>query len=436
MCGIFASQLPGETQEMLARMKHRGPDAQSSVYAGGFSVGLARLAIVAVDAPEATQPYVSTQGRIIAFNGEIYNYKALDDRAASEVELLARMLDEHCDPRQFIDGEYAILYYNPSQRTVTLYRDRFGICPLYYQLRPHVAISSERRRLERPIDVPAHGKVLIDLDTRNVIELDRILHYGVTIEKTPGHENRNVFQALFEQAVASRASHTDAGFSMVLSGGLDSSAIAYGLRYHRRPREAICVTLDVDSGDARHARMVADDLKLDLKVIKVSRDELHADAPAILQHLDGHTVEITPLKWRASVRNWYAAKACTTKVLLCGEGADELFEGYPPHTYSLRPMYRLAQRQLTAIRSLPAINLDRTNKLGLAHSKEYRCPFLASTLSYWLLSQQPRPPKELLRDYLRRHHAPQSLIDRPKWGDDEVALDKTWSEINAANPAT
>lgn len=431
MCGIFASEIQTEVSATLPLMKHRGPDEQVTLSMGGFTVGFARLAIVDVEHPEAEQPAVSTKGRIVAFNGEIYNYLSLDMQARSEIDVLARMLDDGLDPRQFIDGEYAILYYCPSQRRVALYRDRFGICPLYYQTHPHVAVSSERRRLKNPVEVPAHGCVVIDLDSRERVFEYAIPHYGVVVERMHPNTELALFSSLFEHAVQTRAEHSDVGFSTVISGGLDSSAIAYVLdMLDLRPQLALCVTLSEDSGDAQHARMVAEQCAIDLKTVVVSRDELFEDAPYIIEHLDMSSLDaVTALKWRASVRNWFAAKHCPTRVLLCGEGSDELFEGYPPHT-AQQPMYRVAKRQLTAVRSLPAINLDRTNKLGLAHSIEYRAPFLASTLSYWLLSQQPRPPKQLLREYLSAHCvAPDSLLNRPKWGQDEVALDATWEEI-------
>jgi asparagine synthase (glutamine-hydrolysing) len=412
-------------------MRYRGPDQQLIKHEAGFSVGLARLAIIDTNCPEAEQPHRTAKGRIVAFNGEIYNYKNLSPAARSEVELLGAMLDERLDPRQFVDGDYAIIYFSPSQKLITLYRDRFGMCPLYFQVHPFVAVSSERRRLKGKVrEVPAHGKVVIDLTKRAVTEENSIPHYGIICASSATDEI-DTAETLLLDAVASRATHSDMGFSATLSGGLDSSAIilacsALGLK----PSKAITVVAPQNSDDLRYAELVAREADVDLEVIKVTQEMMDHAVPEILKHLDhpGHLP--TPLKWRASVRNWFAAAASPTRVLLCGEGADEVIEGYPPHTlrHAATP-YRIAARQLVALRSLPVINLDRTNKLGLAHSIEYRAPFLASTLSYWLMSATRDPGKGLLRNVLGRLGAPRELLTRPKWGSDEKYFDESFAKI-------
>lgn len=418
MCGIFASSSLYETKATLASMKYRGPDASMILSYDLLHVGFNRLAIVDVEAPEAEQPFVSRKGRVVVLNGEIYNYCDLDPRAKSEVALLAALLDERLDPRQHLDGEYAILSYEPSAARVTLYRDRFGCCPLYYQLYPYPAFSSERRRLYRPREVPAFGKVVIDLRKRRVVKQDRMQHYGALSASLSLRAARE----LLLQAVASRALHTDSGFSVSFSGGIDSSLVVYALYAQGlRPTAHLTTFFTADSEDLHHAREVSDALKFPLLAFQVG-NESRAEALQILTHLDSVKAP-TAMRWRGGLRTWAVAKHSPTRVLLCGDGADELLAGYPQHFAMPEPKpYRVNKRSLTSIRSMPAMNLDRTNKLGMAHSREFRSPFLASTLSYALLSSARVPNKPLLRQLLEHFGAPLSLLWREKYSADELAV--------------
>lgn len=422
MCGIVAGANSEWVAETIVQMSYRGPDEQRLYHRGGFTIGHARLSIVAVKAAEAIQPAMTRKGRIVAFNGEIYNYQSLMPGARSELETLAAMLDEGLDPRQFVDGDYAIIYYDPSNQVVTLYRDRFGAIPLYYQTRPTL-VSSERRHLFSPMEVPQHGKVVIDLRSEMIQHVDRIPHYGVTCDV--GLDSINSFLRLFLYSVARRAQHSDVGFSLALSGGLDSSLIAFALRELKlQPKAAVCVALEKESTDLHYARMVAKECGLNLKEVIITPDQIAKDRAQILYHLDSPHMP-TQLKWRGSIRNWYAALHSPSRVMLSGEGADELLGGYPSHFKDKEHPFQVAEKCLSTIRSMPSINLDRTNKLGLAHSIEYRMPYLDSTLSYLLLAGGRMRGKQLIRSTLRAIGAPAELCNREKYSDDEAKLEAT-----------
>jgi asparagine synthase (glutamine-hydrolysing) len=419
MCGIFASASLHETAAILAGMKYRGPDSSAIETRGGFSVGSNRLAIVDSAAPEASQPYLSKKGRVIAFNGEIYNYRTLDPAARSEVSLIATLIEEKVDVRQHLDGEYAILSYDPSSTCVTLYRDRFGCCPLYYQLYPYVSVSSERRRLYRPKEVPAFGKVVIDIRKRKVLSTNRLRHYGLTSEAL----SLPTFRDLFLDAVASRASHSDSGFSVSFSGGLDSSLVVYALNVMGLKATAYLTTFfDANSDDLYFARLVADRLSFPVIPLQVGR-EAPDEQQRILTHFDS-VKPPTALRWRGGLRTWAVAQHSPTRVLLCGDGADELLAGYPQHFLRGSQPYRVNGRSLASIRSMPVMNLDRTNKLGMAHSREFRSPFLASTLSYFLLSSARRTGKPVVRELLRHFGAPSRLLERGKYSQDELSFNR------------
>ena len=431
MCGIFASHDRERVYASLLDMQYRGPDKMRIRTANEYSIGFNRLAIVDTNAYEARQPQETDKGNLVAFNGEIYNYKQLDPNARSEIELLGQMLDAGLDVRGYLDGDYAIVYYEPSIRKLTLYRDRFGACPLYYDKNRHT-VSSERRRIINPSEVPAHGRVTIDMNKCKA-EVDKWSQYGATCESY--YNQADVFANIFSSAVRSRAKHTDSGFSLALSGGLDSTALLYSLYVQGlTPQALICVALPGAEEDLRFATMAAHFVRGEklIQAVHVSAEEIEADTPRILQHLD-QTTAPGPVKWRGAIRNWFVAKHSPTRVILSGEGADELLAGYPTHHRAsakaghdaeYKP-WEKARKCISTIDSMPHINLDRTNKLGMAWSKEYRMPFLASTLSYFLLSTSKESGKQMLRKYLYNLGCPQRILDRGKYSTDEAILEKT-----------
>ena len=428
MCGIIATPHYDMTRELLSAMRYRGPDGLRMTVAGHSSetlyIGFARLAIVDTDSPLAQQPHRSAKGNIYAFNGEIYNYRRLDPNAGSEVALIAAMHEAKLDLRQHLDGEYAILIHNPSTAEVTLYRDRFGCSPLYYQRKPWFAVSSEARRLWRPIEVPAFGRVRINLRTRKV-RTDILRHYGATCDPLSAPQ----LISLLSDAVASRIDHSDTRYSLALSGGLDSTLIAWVAQkiLNKPPLAALTTFFSAKSEDLRAAQDVADWLHLPFFVMHVGI-EPEAEVLRIIEHMDMPKLP-TAMKYRGGLRTWAVAKASPSKVVLCGDGADELIAGYPHmhaplHSAALSPPpYAVNRRSLTSIRSMPATNLDRTNKLAAAHSKEFRSPFLQSSLSFALLSSARAKNKELFREVLRKAGAPISVTERSKHSSDELAVD-------------
>lgn len=431
MCGIYASTDPTNFGTILDAMKHRGPDSQHTISHAGFLIGFNRLAIVDTHSPEAEQPYCSSRGSITVFNGEIYNYKRLDPSIGSEVALIANMIDEGLDVRQFFDGDYAILHFNPSTRLITLYRDRFGVCPLYYQLYPYVAVSSEARRLQHPREVLPHQRVVIGIwksppaADGYMVEHDVIKHYGLN----HSFLSLDTMRQLFLSAVVSRAVHTDSGFSTTCSGGLDSSVVLYALKaLGLSPAALLCVSYG-ETEDLFYARQVAKDLGTVLTEIQIDETVLAQHRPYILEHMDMPKKKITGMNWRVAVRDWFVAMHSPTKVVLTGEGSDELFEGYPPHPDRLKIPYRIAHKQLGALQSLPHCSLYLSNKIGLAHSREFRAPFLQSTLSYVLLASNTGRGKGMLRQLLASFGAPEGLVNRGKWGTNEVRLDGSLEKI-------
>jgi asparagine synthase (glutamine-hydrolysing) len=429
MCGIFASTRGRmRVWDTLQLMKHRGPDQSDVRVTKPFSVGLARLSIVDTKNLLASQPSWTRRENIVAFNGEIYNYRSLWRNAPSEVKLLGDMLDEGVDPRLVCEGDYAILYYNPSAQTVTLYRDRFGVVPLYYSISPEgIEVSSEARRLDRPRAVPAHGRVRIDLRKRkarvDAWPLHGAINHGVT--KMPARIP--VLAEALENAVLGRALHTDSDFSLALSGGLDSTLILAALCARDvRPKACITTGFSSRSDDLNHSAIACDHFRMPWLVSIISKERMAEHDRNIREHFDSAVPNA--MRWRGGLRSYFAAQIAPTKVILCGDGADELLGGYPSHLNAaalpdLNKNYAVSAKRLSTLRSMASFNLDRTNKMGMAWSKEYRPPLLESSLANLLLAEPFTPRKQIIRDMLRYYGAPSKIIEREyKYSADELAI--------------
>jgi asparagine synthase (glutamine-hydrolysing) len=434
MCAISGSAAGGErASTMLGAMRHRGPDESRVVHHGAFALGLARLAIVGVDVEAARQPLVSGAGRVLAFNGELYNVRALVPHAPSEVRGLCTLLDQGIDPRAVLDADYAIASWEPGPGRLTLWRDRFGVMPLYYQTTPCVEVSSERRRLANPRPVPPHGRVVIDVRRRRVLRREQWPLYGATADR-PAH--LECVARSVEDAVEGRAQHSDRGWSLALSGGLDSTLIAYAAAWRGlTPRQCVHVTMadESDSEELSCARATAARLGFPLRVVQVTKAEVRAEEGKIIEHLDGVPVRGNPVRWRGAVRNWFSAMHAGCRVMLSGEGADELLAGYPSHWRRGEAQGAVGAKCLSTLRSMPSINLDRTNKLGMAHGVEFRVPLLATSLSDLLLAQRKSADKALFRDLLLHHYkAPAATIAARKYGAAEAALQRTLPQLAPA----
>jgi hypothetical protein len=126
------------------------------------------------------------------------------------------------------------------------------------------------------------------------------------------------------------------------------------------------------------------------------------------------------------IRNFYTAKHAPGTVILCGEGADEIGCGYPPHL--ARTGIDLEWKSLSTLRSMPAINLDRVNKGGMAHTREFRTPFLDRALVLYVVGCQKQPGKRYFRQLAMSYGVPRFILDKVKYSIEEQAL---WAIVSS-----
>jgi asparagine synthase (glutamine-hydrolysing) len=372
MCGIGVTLDTGGRGRgapwAMASMRHRGPDDEGVVRErdGDLALEHCRLAIIDPENPESTQPFSDPTGRwVLLYNGELFNFRELRAELESagvrfttesdtEVVLHAFIRDGVDACRRF-RGMFAFVVYDRETRDLFAVRDQIGVKPLYWSLRDGVfAATSELRTMLR------HPTVGASLDLPGVIEYLSFGHtsQGRTIVEgvrtlPPGHwlrvhegrvevseywdvlppENGAVNGALakdllerLDGAVAASLV-SDVPISLMLSGGLDSSAIAALAARHVDPAEltAYSVSFGLETDESSAAARLARDLGMRHRELLLTENELGDAFDAWLSGMDVPSANPT---WIAVSHIARAVHADGFKVLLSGDGGDELFGGY------------------------------------------------------------------------------------------------------------
>ncbi len=437
MCGInllmSGRGRPDLLHQMNAILGHRGPDGCGAFTADAFGLGHVRLAIR--DVNHGHQPMLdAAAGVAISFNGEVWNDREL--RAALEAR--GHRFATDCDTEVILHGYkewgtglFARLHADfglaivdrPRQRAV-IARDHLGIKPLYYtaagswfaassEIKALLIVCPDGRDRHRPVDLDTPA-ALYDDPARTEVEGVSAVLPGEFIEVTwtsgsatarhqrfhnrdsrphgDGLEAATVrVGALLEEAVA-RQIVSERPVAVALSGGVDSSVIAALASRHV---DLMCYSIGAaDVTETQNARAVAEYLHRQGHRI-VGFREVHVDEAAIRRHLDAalwHLESSYPIQADMAVVTYLLAQAVARdgyRVLLCGEGADELFLGY--HSYFQRKQRegRLAEAQAEQLDSLHRYNNARLDKSCMAHGVEARVPFQYAPLVDYAIGIDP-----------------------------------------------
>lgn len=382
MCGITGLIAPlGQPPEALRErvraslqaLRHRGPDAQGLYEDRDLCLAHARLSVL--DLSEAAgQPMQSACGRfVISYNGEVYNFKELieryglrDLRSTSDTEVVLQLFAQHGPGAlTLFNGMFAFALYDRQARRMWLARDRFGIKPLYYCCGNYgFAFASEIKGLFALTNEPPrcavsglhewlyHGTVLgggtlyhgirqlppgafleIDVDTRRH---DQHVYWSLAnaVREPPQRRDRQAAigetRRLLEQAVR-RQIVSDVPVGVFLSGGIDSSSIAAFASRHYPGRLAtysVAFDFSKDGGELPKARRVA-------ALYGTDHHEMHI-AGGEVGDLVEHMVACHDLPFAdaANIPLYLMAARirANTKVVLQGDGGDELFGGYRRYT--------------------------------------------------------------------------------------------------------
>jgi asparagine synthase (glutamine-hydrolysing) len=353
----------------IESLKHRGPD-DDGVYTHR-NVGIAHTRLSIIDLSyNACQPFEDENSNwVIAYNGEIYNYKSLrtnlkeqgyDFRSTSDTEVLLKGWREWGSSLfERLNGMYSFALYNSNTRQLLTARDEFGIKPLYrYETNEQLIFASEQKAIMSMLDTSpeldpeglneylAFQNFLSDrtllknfrtMDPGNLLEYDTENHQLIRETEFDQFQFDNSFDGTREQAIeALKASlyeaveaHmiSDVPVHAYLSGGMDSStiaAVASDLSEDQLKTFTVGFENGVNCDEREPARIVANAIRSDHYEDVVNPDTL----PEVLDDLIWHLEEP---RVGHSYPNYVAARLAAQhgKVVLSGAGGDELFGGYP-----------------------------------------------------------------------------------------------------------
>ncbi len=372
MCGIAClvrhNELiqENEIKQLISTLEHRGPDHQSVFIDNSVGLGHARLSII--DLELGNQPMFSDDKRYsIIYNGELYNYRELRKELSGEAVFHTNS-DTEVILKAFIArgsaifnsfrGMFAFSIYDSREQKITFCRDQMGIKPLYYYHHKDVfVVASELQAIKsvsgfdpklnlRAIDqylclqyIPAPDTIY---EYVHKLEKGQFLEYDIKENRikisdyysvpsgagnTTGHDLNSLNDVLKNSVEKHLVS--DVPFGAFLSGGIDSTlVVSYMSQVMKERVKTFSISFDDQSYDeSEFAKHVASKLGTEHHNIPVK-----ADALSILPELVRHYGE--PFGDSSSVPTYYVCKAASdhVKMVLSGDGGDEMFAGY--ETYS------------------------------------------------------------------------------------------------------
>src|SRR5437016_3533872 len=374
MCGIvgivrFNGDVVDEARLKRMRdvLRHRGPDGEGLWIEGPVGLGHRRLAIV--DVAGGHQPLANEDESVwIVYNGEIYNHAALRPglqarghryRTRSDAETILHLYEEEgerCVER--LQGMFAFALWDRERQRLLLARDRLGIKPLYYGITDReLLFASEIKGILAGGSLrPALNEAVLPefLATRFVageetffrgirkllpgrtlswsphdgFHTRRYWRLPATLREAPAtfHDAADEVRARLEAAVRSHLM-SDVPLGLFLSGGLDSGGLAALMApMVSEPIRTFAVGLsEPEANELAYARLVARTVRAQHREVVVSPAEFFGALPTLVWHED------EPIAFTSSVPLYFVSRLARehVKVVLTGEGSDELFLGYP-----------------------------------------------------------------------------------------------------------
>lgn len=397
MCGIAGwiaasarAPAPDVTTAMLGVMAHRGPDGEGMHHASTgreeYRVALGHRRLAIIDVEGGQQPmHDEAVGLSVVFNGEIYNFRELREKLESygyrferdsDTEVLLRGY-RHWSTRvvEHLRGMFAFAIWDARRERLMLARDRFGEKPLYLHQRDDGSVffaSEIKALLEVPgIEAEVDHEAVFDYLAYRYVPGPKSMFKGISklmpgsfavwkrgqLGETrywespdgrelsparPSGDRLSDFIDYLDEAVHMQMV-SDVPFGAFLSGGLDSSTIVALMRRHNDEVKTFSVGFgDPGYSELAYAREVARHLDTSHHEIVVSERDLIDKLPDLVRYRDAPVAEPSDIPIYMLARE----AARSVKMVLTGEGSDELFGGYPKH---------VAERCVGAWQALPRL---------------------------------------------------------------------------------
>ena len=372
MCGIagifdtrggYIPDLRASLEVMNDLQQHRGPDGRRTWVDPASTIGFAHMRLSIIDIDGGTQPMCDESGSWITYNGEVYNYLELREelgresfRTASDTEvILAAYRKWGTDCVQHLRGMFAFALWDGRRRQLFCARDRFGIKPFYYtQVGDRFYFASEAKALLPFVDrIDTDRDALKEylafqfcLGERTLFKDIRQLQPGHWLQISNGTVSTRRYwevyydldfthtAAYFEEQLRAVAEdsvrlhiRSDVPIGSYVSGGIDSSVVASMAKKHH-PDDLVGFTGRFDEGpeydESMYAAAVGREAGFDLKTLTIQPSDFVDNIRKVIFHLDYPTAG--PGSFPQYMISQFAAK--DRKVVLGGQGGDEVFGGY------------------------------------------------------------------------------------------------------------
>lgn len=427
MCGFCGTTANDKNfiDNAIQIIKHRGPDDDGWVKTKMGYLGHTRLSIVDVD--HSHQP-MTDKNAYISFNGEVYNFQQLrtdmnyEYKTNGDTEVVMRYLIKHgIDAVHLLDGMFAFAFISGDE--IILCRDAIGIKPLYFvQNDAGIYFASEMKALTdvsgKIREFPAGTVWSNKTGFFRYFHIDDLKYHNVDQSNINKVEMLNTIREKLKKAVQKRMIADDSvPVGVSLSGGLDSSIIAALAKEDKPILDTFVVGMPT-SEDIYHSREVAAMLGTRHHELTYTFDEMIDTLPEVIYHLESFDGALI----RSAIPNYFLAKLASdhVKVILTGEGADEIFGGYE-YLSGVEDSDEFQNELWRITKNLHNTNLQRTDRMTMAHSIEGRVPFLDKEMIRFGLSIPPSlkfhkgkgTEKTLLRKAFKGS-LPDSVLNRPK----------------------
>lgn len=371
MCGILGGNVKNwDYQKGISSIRHRGPDGQKVISYHTCTLAFARLSIMDLSR-EAMQPFASADGNVvILFNGEIYGFQKLrkklsakyNFRTSSDTEVILYAYMEYGNGFiDLIDGMFAIVIYDKRIEQLKLYRDRYGVKPLYFLYKnDRFAFTSELKGFVEACGTKSEFKIdntaiydylayqyipepksmyrdvfklepasylYYDLRKKKIVEKGNYWHLHIN---TRAHGNRKKsdvladIRFLIKQSVRKQML-ADVPIGTFLSGGVDSSIISYECSQINPSINSFSIGFqEKGSDESCYAKRVSDYCKIYNKTKMISFEDVNAMKGSLEEIYDEPFADTSA--YPTYILSEFARKSVS--VVLTGDGADELFGGY------------------------------------------------------------------------------------------------------------
>lgn len=382
MCGItgiWGDMDVSLVKKMMSLVSHRGPDAEGMFVSseGPGVLGHRRLSIM--DPKGGDQPiYNESKNLAVIANGEIYNFPQLRSELSkehqfyttSDSEAIVHLYEDYgMSMVEHLDGMYAFVVADEDNFYAA--RDPIGIKPLYLgQINGALIFASELKAFPSTCDIvrefPPGAFFHSARGFSTFYTVPEILS-----RQAPVKDYIQKIRETLEAAVVKRLM-SDVPLGAFLSGGLDSSIIAALARKHMDRLHTFSVGIE-GSRDLEAARLVSSHLDTIHHEYILTEKEVRENLPEIIYYLESFDQDLV----RSAIPCYFTSRLAAdyVKVILTGEGADELFGGYSYYK-DISDQGFLHRELRRSVASLHNINLQRVDRMTMAHAIEGRVPFL------------------------------------------------------------